>query len=77
MTELGEVIDEAFIAEAAPRLGYLHIKDYTREGGSKVYVPAGEGEVNYSAILKTIFSHCSNNLVVTVETHAQADKVMM
>lgn len=77
LTELNEEIDDAFIKEMAPRLGYLHIKDYVLENGQKKYVPATEGEVDYQTILSKIFSHCKNDLVVTVETHAQDNKVEM
>lgn len=77
LTELNEEIDDAFITEMAPRLGYLHIKDYVIEDGKKKYVPAGEGEIDYANILSRIFQYCENDLVVTVETHAQDDKVKM
>ncbi len=77
LTELGEDIDNAFIIEMAPRLSYLHIKDYTISNGLKEYVPAGEGEVDYNNVLAKIFKYCDNDLVLTVETHAQKSKIEM
>lgn len=61
----------------APRLSYLHIKDYTISDGLKKYVPAGEGEVDYNSVLAKIFKYCDNDLVLTVETHAQNSKIEM
>lgn len=61
----------------APRLSYLHIKDYIISDGLKKYVPAGEGEVGYDSVLAKIFKYCDNDLVLTVETHAQNSKIEM
>ena len=77
LTELNEEINDLFIAEMAPRLGYLHIKDYVLSIGQKEYVPVTEGEVGYDTILNRIFKYCQNDLVVTVETHAKDNKVEM
>lgn len=77
LVELNEDIDEPFIKELAPILGYLHIKDYVLKDGLKEYVPAGDGIVDYPSILKIIFNNCSNDLVITIETHAKSNKVDM
>ncbi len=77
LTELGEDINNEFIIEMAPRLSYLHIKDYIISNGLKKYVPAGEGEVDYDNVLAKIFKYCDNDLVLTVETHAQKSKIEM
>jgi len=77
LTELNEEIDDAFIKEMSPRLGYLHIKDYVFKDGHKKYVPASEGNVDYLSILNRVFKYCVNELVITVETHAQDNKVEM
>lgn len=77
LTELGEEIDNEFIIEMAPRLSYLHIKDYIISDGLKRYVPVGEGEVDYNSVLAKIFKYCDNDLVLTVETHAQNSKIEM
>ena len=77
LTELGEEIDDEFVTQIAPRLGYLHIKDYIIDDGKKKYVPAAEGEIDYINILGRIFQPCENDLVVTVETHAQNKKYEM
>ena len=74
MVELDEIIDEEFIAEIAPRLGYIHVKDFTLRGGKKKYVPVGEGIIDYSTILTNLISKAANDIVLTVETHATEHK---
>jgi len=77
LVELNEDIDETFMQELAPRLGYLHIKDYILKEGHKEYVPAGEGIIDYLSIFKTIFDNCNNELAITIETHAKSNKIEM
>lgn len=77
LTELNEEVDNEFIIQMAPRLGYLHIKDYVILDGKKIYVPANEGEVDYDVILQKVFKYSKNDLVLTVETHAKDNKIEM
>lgn len=75
LVELSEDIDVEFVERISTRLGYIHIKDFTRQGNTLHYVPAGQGTVPYDKILKTLYASRPENIVVTVETHAKADTV--
>ncbi len=75
LVELGENIDDEFLTKVAGRLGYVHVKDFVMENGQKVYVPTGEGQIEYKAILASIHRLGLSDLVFTVETHAKTDKV--
>lgn len=74
MIEIGEDIDTQFLSQVSSRIGYVHVKDYVREDGVRKYVPAGEGVIDYTTILKDVFASTDNDLVITIETHAPADK---
>jgi sugar phosphate isomerase/epimerase len=73
--ELGEEIDEEFVAQVADRLGYVHVKDFIMHDGQKNYVPVGEGQIDYKKILQVIDKLHTQDLIFTVETHAKTDKV--
>lgn len=75
LVELGEEIDNGFLAKVAPRLGYIHVKDFVMSKGQKVYVPTGEGQINYKQIIDSIDQLGLNDLIFTVETHAKTDKI--
>jgi len=75
LVELGEEIDEAFVAEVTDRLGYVHVKDFNMVNGSKNYVPVGKGQIDYASILGVIAKLHDEDLIFTVETHAKTDKV--
>lgn len=75
LVEIGEDVDEQFLRTIASRLGYIHIKDYKIKNGKKRYLPAGDGDVPYLDIMKRIYEVKPDNITVTVETHAQRDKV--
>jgi sugar phosphate isomerase/epimerase len=68
--ELDEKIDNDFLNMITPRLGYVHVKDFLLENGEKVYVPTGEGVINYKEILTSILASADGELVITIETHA-------
>jgi sugar phosphate isomerase/epimerase len=68
--ELDENIDNDFLNMITPRLGYVHVKDFLLENGKKVYVPTGEGVINYKEILTSIIASADSELVITIETHA-------
>lgn len=75
LLEVDEDIDEAFLRAISSRLGYLHVKDYVKQGNRKVYVPVGYGIINYQDIFQKIEAiHPSNDLIVTVETHARKNR---
>ncbi len=75
LVEVDEVIDEAFLAQVADRLGYVHVKDFTMKDGQRSYVPVGEGQIDYPAILEAIDKLHIAGLIFTVETHAKTDKI--
>ncbi|HBO64778.1 TPA: hypothetical protein DD425_02350 [Candidatus Saccharibacteria bacterium] len=75
LIELDEDIDDAFLKEIAPRIGYIHVKDFVIENGTKKYVAVGDGSINYTDILSRVLRYCPDDTIVTVETHAQLDKV--
>lgn len=76
LLEIGETIDENFLSHIGPRIGYIHVKNYMVKDGSRQYVPAGDGEIDYSSILPLVLSYCPQEVVVSVETHAlQSEKV--
>lgn len=76
LLEIGETIDENFLSHIGPRIEYIHVKNYMVKDGSRQYVPAGDGEIDYSSILPLVLSYCPQEVVVSVETHAlQSEKV--
>jgi sugar phosphate isomerase/epimerase len=75
LLELGEEIDDNFLAQIASRLGYVHVKDFVMKDGKKSYVPVGEGQIEYARILASIDGLQLQDLIFTVETHAKEDKV--
>lgn len=75
LIELNEDIDDAFLKEIAPHIGYIHVKDFVIENGTKKYVAVGDGSINYPNILSRVLRYCPDDTIVTIETHAQSDKV--
>lgn len=75
LIEIGEDVNPAFIRDVASRLEYIHVKDFVNEDSVKKYVPAGEGIIDYEQIMKCIYEVKKENIIVTVETHAQKNKV--
>jgi sugar phosphate isomerase/epimerase len=73
--EVGENIDDEFLATVKNRLGYLHIKDFVIEQGNRKYVPAGTGQIAYAEILRRVHNIKPSDIVITIETHAQENKV--
>ena len=68
--ELGEDIDESFLRKVSSRVGYVHVKDFRIENGKRIYVPVGQGSVDYITILNDILCAAKNDIVITIETHA-------
>jgi len=75
LIELEEDIDDSFLAKVAKRLGYIHVKDFFLQDGRKIYVPTGEGQIDYAKIIKAIHDLGLSELIFTVETHAKTDKI--
>jgi len=75
LVELDEEIDDEFLATVADRLGYVHVKDFVMQNGQKVYLPTGEGQIDYPTILARIDKLGLADLIFTVETHAKTDKI--
>lgn len=75
LIELNEQIDEAFLDAVSSRIGYIHVKDFVKENESIRYVPAGSGSIDYATLLPTILDRCTQDVIVSVETHAKVDKV--
>lgn len=75
LIELDEEIDDVFLAGVAKRLGYVHVKDFVMENGQKIYLPTGQGQVDYKTILASIHQLGLSDLIFTVETHAKTDKI--
>ncbi len=75
LIEIGEDVNPAFIRDVASRLEYIHVKDFVNKDSVKKYVPAGEGIIDYEEIMKCIYEVKKENIIVTVETHAQKNKV--
>ncbi|HKR81438.1 MAG TPA: sugar phosphate isomerase/epimerase family protein [Candidatus Saccharimonadales bacterium] len=75
LIELDEEIDDVFLAGVAKRLGYVHVKDFVMEDGRKIYLPTGQGQVDYKTILASIHQLGLSDLFFTVETHAKRDKI--
>lgn len=75
LLELNEDIDDTFLEEIAQHIGYIHVKDFVIENGTKKYVAVGDGSINYPDILSRVLHYCPDDTIVTIETHAQSDKV--
>lgn len=75
LLELGETIDDDFLQQVAPHIGYIHVKDFVIENGAKKYVAVGEGQIDYPDILAKVLRYCPTDTIITVETHAQSDKI--
>ncbi len=74
--ELGEEIEESFVSQVADRLSYIHAKDFIIRNGKRLYVPIGEGQIDYRTILAMIDNAFKGgDLVITAETHAKKNKV--
>lgn len=74
LVEIGETIDEHFLSTVGPRTEYIHVKNYVVKNGVRQYVPAGNGEIDYYSVLPLVLSHCPQNVIVSVETHAQQNE---
>jgi sugar phosphate isomerase/epimerase len=70
LLEIGETIDEDFLSTLGPRIKYIHVKNYIIKDRIRKYVPAGNGEIDYDSVLPLVLSHCSQEVIVSVETHA-------
>ena len=77
LTEIGEDIDHKFINSVVDRLGYVHVKDFVNKDGLKTYVPVGKGTISYDAIFRLLYNMKQDSIIVTVETHAKTDKMLM
>lgn len=75
--EVNDTISEDFLIEFADRIGYIHVKDFVREKGRLVYVPAGDGQVDYAAFFMLMVNHIHHEIIITVETHAFDSKEIM
>ena len=75
LMEVGDKVDDAFLAQVSDRLGYVHIKDFTLVDDRPSYVPVGRGIIPYGEILQRIHSLAVKDLVFTVETHAKTNRV--
>ena len=75
LIELGEEVDKTFITQIASRLGYVHIKDFVMKNGKKCYIPVGGGQIDYTRILADITKAVAGDLIFTVETHADENKI--
>ena len=76
LLEIGETIDENFLSTLGPRIKYIHVKNYTVQDRIRKYVPAGKGEIDYDSVLPLVLSHCTQEVIVSVETHApQSEKI--
>lgn len=74
LLEIGETIDENFLASVGSKTGYIHVKNYVMKDGTRQYVPAGNGEIDYNSILPLVLSHCPQDVIVSVETHAPREE---
>ncbi|KXY72256.1 hypothetical protein AT270_23180 [Bacillus cereus] len=76
LIQIGEDIDESFIAKIAPHVEYIHIKDFIYNEGSIQYVPVGAGDINYMQILSLLNKHIpdSQDITISIETHARNEK---
>jgi sugar phosphate isomerase/epimerase len=75
LVEVNEEIDDTFLQQVADRLGYVHVKDFIMHDDQRSYVPVGQGQIDYRAILGKIDALHVENLIFTVETHAKTDKI--
>lgn len=71
--ELGEDVDKEFLRKVASRVGYIHVKDFRIENDKRVYVPVGQGNVDYAKIFRGIMLAVDDDLVITIETHASEE----
>lgn len=71
---IGETIDVDFIKSIAPRINYLHIKNYTIKNGERVFGSINNGVIDYENVLKKIFAHIKHDITITLESHAKKDK---
>ncbi len=74
LLEIGETIDDAFLNSVGSRAGYIHVKNYVIKDGVRQYVPAGDGEIDYSSVLPRVLSRCPQDVIVSVETHAPREE---
>lgn len=74
LLEIGETIDDTFLDSVGPRTKYVHVKNYVFKNGVKQYVPAGDGEIDYDSVLTRVLSHCPQDVIVSVETHAPQEQ---
>lgn len=76
LLEIDETIDEAFLSVVGPRIGYIHVKNYTVKDGVRQYIPAGNGEIDYDSVLPFVLSYCPQEVILSAETHApQNEKI--
>lgn len=75
LVELKEEINTEFIQRVKERLSYIHVKDFIVESGKKAYTVFAEGKIPYNGIMKLIYSEKSDGIDITVETHAQINKI--
>ena len=74
LIEVGDEIDREFLDKIHDRIGYIHIKDYLLIDGIKHYVPVGQGKIDYRKIIMLLHQTCSDDLNISIETHARPDK---
>ncbi|EOO24821.1 hypothetical protein IIU_06591 [Bacillus cereus VD133] len=76
LIQIGEEIDEAFIANIAPCIGYIHVKDFIKNGDAITYVPVGEGMIHYERILSLLDKYIPDrqDITISIETHANAEE---
>jgi len=75
LLELGEEMDDDFIAEVAEYTEYLHVKDFTQKDGKKVYHPLGQGGVDYVSVMALLRKHLGDKDVnLSIETHVFNDR---
>jgi sugar phosphate isomerase/epimerase len=77
LIEVGDDIDSEFIRSIVERLGYIHVKDFTEKHGVRTYVPVGKGTISYEAIVQMLYHEKQDGIIITVETHAKTDKMLM
>lgn len=70
LAQVGDEIDDDFLKLVAPRMKYLHVKDFIKEGNVLKYVPLGKGQLPYADWLAMILPYIDNEVFITIETHA-------
>lgn len=73
----------AYSSETGALLNLLHSRrgtkvtydeNYVIKDGVRQYIPAGDGEIDYSSVLPRVLSRCPQDVIVSVETHAPREE---